>query len=91
MEKAAKVLIPRVIALLRALRLSRQNRWLAVQKPFGFGGLNAVYGAAIAEMEYTEARLLSYLDGEVAVLEELTQENPGFRYADDKKSDFRFI
>ena len=68
-----------------------QSRWLAIQKPFGFSALNAHYGAAIAEMEYTEARLAAYVSSKVTELEELKQENLGFKYADPMKSDFRLI
>jgi len=84
-------LVPKALKLLYSLREQRQKRWLKVQKPFGFGRINAHYGAAIAEMEYTQYRLNSYVNGDVEVLEELQQKNMGFRYTDDKKCEFRYI
>ena len=91
MEKAANVLVPKTVALLKSLRLQAQSRWLAIQKPFGFGALNAYYGAAIAEMEYTEARLSDFVSGKISVLEELMQENLGFKYANSRKNEFKYI
>ena len=91
MEKAANVLVPKTVALLKSLRLQAQSRWLAIQKPFGFGALNAYYGAAIAEMEYTEARLSDFVSGKISVLEELMQENLGVRYAGPMKNEFKYI
>lgn len=91
LNKAANELVPRTLTLLNSLRERRQDRWLTVQKPFGFGHINAHFGTAIAEMEYTRARLTSYVTGNVSSLEELEQENLGFSYADDKKCEFREI
>ena len=90
-EKAANTLVPHATDLLKSLRLQVQTRWLSIQKPFGFGALNALYGTSIAEMEYTEARLAAYVSGKVTELEELKQENLGFKYADPMKNDFRLI
>ena len=91
LEMAANDLVPQTITLLKSLRLQVQNRWLSVQKPFGFGALNAYYGAAIAEMEYTEKRLSDFVSGKIPVLEELMQENLGFKYADPMKNEFAYI
>ena len=68
-----------------------QARWLEIQKPYGFGGLNAHYGIGIAEMEYTEARLSAYVSGKISELDELKQENLGFKYANPMKNEFRYI
>ena len=91
MTKCAKELVPRALSLLYSLRERRQERWLDVQKPFGFGKINAHFGAAIANMEYAKARLDSYVDGKVDRLEELETPNMGYKYADDKKCEFRYI
>ena len=91
LKKCANEIVPKTIELLKSLREQRQARWLDVQKPFGFGRINAHYGEAIAEMEYTKFRLDSYVSGKLNKLEELEQENLGFRYADDKKCEFRYI
>lgn len=91
LEMAANDLVPQTITLLKSLRLQVQNRWLSVQKPFGFGALNAYYGAAIAEMEYTEKRLSDFVSGKIPVLEELMQENLGFKYANPMKNEFAYI
>ena len=90
-EKAANALVPKATALLKSLRLQVQTRWLSIQKPYGFGALNAYYGAGIAEMEYTEARLSAYISGKISALDELEQENLGFKYADPMKNNFRLI
>ena len=89
--RAAGELVPEALQLLYSLRRQRQERWLEVQKPFGFGRINSHYGAAITEMEYTKARLDAYIGGKVDCLEELLEENRGFRYADDKKCEYRYI
>ena len=90
-KKCANKLVPRTLELLHSLREQRQTRWLEVQKPFGFGRINAHFGTAISEMAYTKARLDSYVNGKVSSLDELKQENLGFKYADDKKCEFRYI
>ena len=89
--RAENELVPHATALLKSLRLQVQTRWLSIQKPYGFGTLNAYYGAAIAEMEYTEARLSAYVSGKIPELEELKQKSLGFKYADPMKNDFRLI
>jgi len=91
LKRCANELVPRTLELLHSLREQRQTRWLEVQKPFGFGRLNSHYGAAIAEMAYTKARLDSYVNGKVSSLDELKQENLSFSYADDKKCEFRYV
>ena len=78
--------LTRLLALLHSLREQRQERWLAVQKPYGFSAINQNYGRAIAEMEYSQYRLRTYLSGEVEVLEELEAEIEGFPYATKLKS-----
>lgn len=91
LKKCAKELAPKALNLLYSLRERRQQRWLDVQKPFGFGKINAHFGAAIVNMEYAKARLESYVDGKVSNLEELETPNMGYEYADDKKCEFRYI
>ena len=91
LKKAAEELLPRAISLMESLREQRQTRWLEVQKPFGFGAINAHFGVGITELLYTKARLDSYVTGEINIMEELEEENKGFLYADDKKCDFRQI
>lgn len=87
----AQTLVERALFLLKDLRRQRQERWLAVQKPFGFDNINENYGRAIVQMEYTKARLSAYLSGKTAALEELEAENAAYRYANPMKSDFSRI
>ena len=77
-----------LLSLLKDLRLSRQERWFAMQKPFGFESINENYGRAIAQMEYTQARLDGFLCGKFDVLEELETANAGYLYANPMKLNF---
>ena len=91
MERCARVLVPRALSLLKSLREQRQARWLAVQKPFGFDDINANYGRAIAQMEYTKARLDSYVSGSISSMEELEMANAGYVYAEKIKMNYEKI
>ncbi len=55
------------------MKNAHRTLWMTWNKPFGFEVHDIRYGGLISRFETVKARILSYLSGDVAVLEELTE------------------
>ncbi len=48
--------------------------WMLYNKPFGWEANDMHYGATLARLETTKARITAYLEGEINAIEELEEE-----------------
>ena len=56
------------------LRLSHRNAWMQYNKPLGWEVHDIRYGGISARIDTAKHRILSYLDGDISMIEELHEE-----------------
>jgi hypothetical protein len=78
LKKIANDDIPELTQRVAALRHAHRSQWFATYKPFGWEVLDLRYGGVQARLESARARLLDFLEGRVACLEELEAERLTF-------------
>lgn len=73
LERIAQEVIPALTKKVWEMKLLRERLWLRDAKPFGYELLDIRLGGVVIRLESNRRRLLSFLDGRTAVLEELEQ------------------
>lgn len=63
--------IPEILADMRELNRVQRQRYLSVNKPFGFDKCDLLLGGQMARLETARVRLTDYLEGRIPVIEEL--------------------
>lgn len=74
LQHAATVTLPEIAAAVKQLRAAHYAQWMRIFKPFGWEVLDIRYGGVLSRLDTASARLLDYLDGNLAAIEELEQE-----------------
>jgi hypothetical protein len=58
----------------KTLHETHREIWLSVNKPFGWEVADVKYGGLLLRLEYTQMRLLQYVNGEITEIPELAHE-----------------
>lgn len=58
----------------RELRLAHRSQWLRMFKPFGWEVIDIRYGGIISRLDTASVRIMDYVEGQIARIEELEQE-----------------
>ncbi|MGO4348986.1 beta-N-acetylhexosaminidase [Paenibacillus sp. MCAF9] len=58
----------------RELRIAHRSQWLRMFKPFGWEVIDIRYGGVISRLDTASVRILDYVEGRIARIEELEQE-----------------
>ncbi|MDR2617546.1 MAG: hypothetical protein LBC62_01635, partial [Treponema sp.] len=70
--------IPELIKRIEALRVFNREYWMANIKPLGWEVMDLRYGTLLARLDTAAYRIRSWLEGAVAVIEELEEERLPF-------------
>ncbi|XID92355.1 beta-N-acetylhexosaminidase [Paenibacillaceae bacterium WGS1546] len=73
LRAAATETLPAIAAAVRELRAAHRAQWFRMFKPFGWEVLDIRYGGVVHRLESASARLLDYVEGRIAAIEELEQ------------------
>ena len=63
--------IPNTIASLKKMKILREELWMYDAKPWGYELMDIKLGGVITRLESTKRRVLNYINGKIAQLEEL--------------------
>lgn len=63
-----------MIGKMRDFREAHLKAWMLYNKPFGWEANDMHYGATLARLETTKARISAYVSGEIDAIEELAEE-----------------
>ncbi|MGG1634251.1 beta-N-acetylhexosaminidase [Paenibacillus sp. FSL K6-3182] len=58
----------------RELRIAHRSQWLRMFKPFGWEVIDIRYGGVISRLDTASVRIMDYVEGRIARIEELEQE-----------------
>lgn len=58
----------------RELRIAHRSQWLRMFKPFGWEIIDIRYGGVISRLDTASVRIMDYVEGRIARIEELEQE-----------------
>jgi hypothetical protein len=86
LTEIAEKTIPELIKRIEALRIYNREYWMANIKPLGWEVMDLRYGTLLARLDTAAYRIHSWLEGSVAVIEELEEERLSF-FPDDKLSE----
>jgi hexosaminidase len=70
----AKVVLPAISKAVQELRIAHRTQWHRMFKPFGWEVIDIRYGGAITRLDTASFRILEYVEGRTASIEELEQE-----------------
>ncbi|WP_435922934.1 beta-N-acetylhexosaminidase [Paenibacillus sp. DYY-L-2] len=74
LRRIATDVLPAIAEAVRQLREAHRTQWLRMFKPFGWEVLDIRYGGVVNRLDTATVRLLEYVNGRAAQIEELEQE-----------------
>ncbi|GGH19560.1 beta-N-acetylhexosaminidase [Paenibacillus segetis] len=74
LKRIATDVLPEIAEAVQALRAAHRKQWLGMFKPFGWEVIDIRYGGVVNRLDTASMRLLDYVDGRLASIEELEQE-----------------
>jgi len=74
LRRIAEEELPAIASGVQALRAAHREQWLGMFKPFGWEVLDIRYGGVVFRLDTAVQRLLDYVEGRIARIEELEQE-----------------
>ncbi|MFD0590387.1 beta-N-acetylhexosaminidase [Paenibacillus sp. GCM10027627] len=74
LKRIATEVLPAISRAVSELRSAHRSQWLTMFRPFGWEVIDIRYGGVISRLDTAGMRLLDYVDGRIANIEELEQE-----------------
>lgn len=74
LRKFAEQELPAIADAVRKLRTAHRAQWMSMFKPFGWEVIDIRYGGVLTRLESASLRILDYIEGRIATIEELDQE-----------------
>ncbi|NIK78691.1 hypothetical protein FHS15_003837 [Paenibacillus castaneae] len=83
LHRIAKSTLAHLEELVKDLRLYHRDFWYKTNKPLGWEILDLRYGALLANIDTTIARIESYLAGNITMIEELEEKRLAYPFTDN--------
>lgn len=74
LKHMATSVLPAIAKAVQELRAAHRTQWLRMFKPFGWEVIDIRYGGVISRLDTASIRILDYVEGRIARIEELEQE-----------------
>lgn len=84
----AKKIIPELVKRVRSLNDAHKVLWMSNSKVFGYEVMEAKYGMLLARLEGVDERLMAYVNGDVAELEEVKAERLPYKHRSNRGGGF---